>query len=420
MPLQQHRLHTNRHKETGTSPLQSIEIEQQQAYHSSSNNSSNYHTNQSNHHNIASNIPHSTSKNNIKSETNQENLPGLVVTRSTSPIQTDIIKSILKEDNIIHNINDNDYTIHIKSYQPLNNQVKDLPLSEHDGIYDPIYDNPPKNEEYYSTLLRDRLRHILLDYNNNNCNNKERISENIEVEVERTDYEDMNSSLEEYNNKKKRNNYANNYNERKYLRRITNNQSKSQYNQCNHHNNTTTSTSTTTANNTTEELMKSMAQIMTAVGNIVSKPKPMKYKSVLKKYQLQHQQQYYENNEGCSSNSSSSNIQYTQHNSDSSNSNMLYNHNNRNYKDYNNQNYNIHCNQHNIHHNSSKQFKQPIAQMTSPSIAQMTSPSIAQMTSPSIAQMMLQPAGVPRNKAAMIDMILMKIQVITVTIAFYV
>lgn len=331
----------------------------------------------------------------MKSETNQENLPGLVVTRSTSPIQTDIIKSILKEDNIIHNTHDNDYTIHIKSYQPLNNQVKDLPLSEHDGIYDPIYDNPPKNEEYYSTLLRDRLRHILLDYNSNN---KERIPENIEVEVERTDYEDINSSLEEYNNKKKRNNYANNYNERKYLRRITNNQSKSQYNQCNHHNHTT-STSTTTANNTTEELMKSMAQIMTAVGNIVSKPKPLKYKSVLKKYQLQHQQHYYENNEGCSSN-----IQYTQHNSDSSNSrNMQYNHNNRNYKDYNHQNNNIHCSQHNIHHNSSKQCKQPIAQMTSPSIA----------------QMMLQPAGAPRNKAAMIDMILMKIQVITVTIAFY-
>lgn len=210
------------------------------------------------------------------------------VTRSTSPISEHVVSSILQEDGLV---NDDDFTIHIKSIQG--------------GILDPNqpFESNPKDQEYYTKYLRQRLRDILLDRNDASSDSS---GEDRDVEV--TDYEELNTSEERgrLRGRGSRRNYgggsrtSNNYAERKYLR------SKEDYShsRCNSRRSSRSrgggsrsrsASCSRGGGGATEELMQSMAQIMTAVGSIVTKKQRNPYKSVLRKHarrQRQQEQQY--------------------------------------------------------------------------------------------------------------------------------
>ena len=263
----------------------------------------------------------------------------VAVTRSTSPINQQVVTSILREDGIVH---DDDYTIHIKSYQPLGTD-KDAP---YDTLYDPAYDNPPRDEEYYSNLLRKRLRGILLNHNDDSG------AEDVEV----TDYEDLNTS-DERGRRPNRNNYA----ERKYLRSTSHGRSRSaSRGRCGDH-----GVCSGGGRGATEELMHSMAQIMTAVGSIVSKPQ-RKMKNILKKNSryLQRPGHYIAPYESLNSSFNGSN-----------------------------------------HHTSFESYSER------PSSPVRTKSAPSSTTAASAAPIPFTPATMPRSRSAMLDMIMAKLQV---------
>jgi hypothetical protein len=196
----------------------------------------------------------------------------VAVTRSTSPIDQHIVTSILREDGIV---NDDDFTVHIKSYQPAGRDgypavagtgPADAP---YDGCYDPAFDEAPRDPDHYSRLIRHRLRDVLRLHND--------ASDAEEVEV--TDYEDLNTS-EERGRRRNRNNYG----ERKYLRGTSHGRTRSA-------SRSLSRSALPGGRGATEDLMYSVAQIMTAVGSIVAKPPQKKYKSILKKYARRKQRE---------------------------------------------------------------------------------------------------------------------------------
>jgi hypothetical protein len=196
----------------------------------------------------------------------------VAVTRSTSPIDQHIVTSILREDGIV---NDDDFTVHIKSYQPAGRDgypavagagPADAP---YDGCYDPAFDEAPRGPDHYSRLIRHRLRDVLRLHND--------ASDAEEVEV--TDYEDLNTS-EERGRRRNRNNYG----ERKYLRGTSHGHSRSA-------SRSLSRSALPGGRGATEDLMYSVAQIMTAVGSIVAKPPQKKYKSILKKHARRKQRE---------------------------------------------------------------------------------------------------------------------------------
>lgn len=194
------------------------------------------------------------------------------VTRSTSPISEHVVSSILQEDGLV---NDDDFTIHIKSIQ--------------NGILDPSqpFESNPKDQEHYTKYLRQRLRDILIDHNDASSD-----SSDGDREVEVTDYEDLNTSEEHCRHSRggRSRSRCNNYAEHKYLRRKDGSHSR----HSSRHGSLSRGGSRSASRNrggATEELMASMAQIMTAVGSIVTKKSRNPYKSVLRKHARRQRQE---------------------------------------------------------------------------------------------------------------------------------
>jgi hypothetical protein len=194
------------------------------------------------------------------------------VTRSTSPISSHVVSSILKEDAII---NDDDYTVHFNS-KVFQNQNSDAGVEVH-------------NEDYYTKVLRHRLRKILVNHNERDISDCDSDSgkssasngNNVEGRLREGSYADgdldpskealgdfyragyhrtrKNTSYKVHQGIHKHDSYVqNDYVNRKYYRSRADSPCRT------HHR------FRQTERGATEELMSSMAQIMSAVGAIVT------------------------------------------------------------------------------------------------------------------------------------------------------
>ncbi len=204
---------------------------------------------------------------------------GTAVTRSTSPINSQVVESILQEDGIV---NDDDYTIHFKSFQKLPGVPNHHLTLSNTTAYIPGESAPVRNEAYYSEVLRHRLRDILLDRNDEEVPEDRYGRPSVEYEV--TDCEELNTSEERGRRRSRSHGNRNNYAERKYLRSKSpffgseRSRSCSRGRSCERH-------CGGGGGGATEELMNSMAQIMSAVGSIVTKQNKNPFKAMMRKEQ---------------------------------------------------------------------------------------------------------------------------------------
>ena len=207
---------------------------------------------------------------------------GTAVTRSTSPISSQVVESILQEDGIV---NDDDYTIHFKSFQKQPGVPNHHLTLNGTTAYIPGESAPVRNEAYYTEVLRHRLRDILLDRNDEEVPEDRYGRPSVEYEV--TDCEELNTSEERGRRRSRSHGNRNNYAERKYLR------SKSPFFGSGHSRSGSRGRSCerNCGGGATEDLMNSMAQIMSAVGSIVTKQNKNPFKAMMRKEQRRLQRQ---------------------------------------------------------------------------------------------------------------------------------